>query len=216
MAASRTPEGPLNFCPICRAHCRIEPAHVTGDTVCPRCGALLWSDQGKRKSFHAGNDRVYHLAEEMARLSQIQLTATEYFGECLQRLLSAIAAPAGAVWVRMAQGKLQLQFQINLDLVGLGRDKRTLDMHNLLLAEALKNGQPGLLAPQGTLGSNGAGNPTDFVLLVVPILVDDQVEGLVECWQDPHRGPEHQRGYLQFLVRMAGLASGYARRARER
>jgi hypothetical protein len=40
--SSRTPEGPLNFCPICGTHCRIEPSLLTKDAVCPRCGSLLW------------------------------------------------------------------------------------------------------------------------------------------------------------------------------
>src|SRR5207247_10267385 len=34
---------------------------------------------------------------------------------------------------------------------------------------------------------------------------------LVEVWQDPNRGVQAQRGFLQFLIRMAGLASGYTR-----
>ncbi len=42
-------------------------------------------------------------------------------------------------------------------------------------------------------------------------MVDKQVQGLIEIWQDPNRGPDAQRGFLQFLVRMAGLAAGYAR-----
>jgi hypothetical protein len=44
MSASRTPEGPLNYCPICGKHCRVEPSPQARDTVCPRCGSLLWSD----------------------------------------------------------------------------------------------------------------------------------------------------------------------------
>jgi len=43
--------------------------------------------------------------------------------------------------------------------------------------------------------------------------VDNQVAGLVEVWQDPTRNPKAQRGFLQFVVRMAELASGYARKA---
>jgi hypothetical protein len=37
------------------------------------------------------------------------------------------------------------------------------------------------------------------------------VVGLIEIWQDPRRGPDAQRGFLQFLVRMTGLAAGYSR-----
>lgn len=41
--SSRTPEGPLNFCPVCGKHCRIEPSPESGDATCPYCGSLLWS-----------------------------------------------------------------------------------------------------------------------------------------------------------------------------
>jgi len=33
MASSRTPEGPLNFCPVCGKHCRIEPSPESLDAT---------------------------------------------------------------------------------------------------------------------------------------------------------------------------------------
>src|SRR5262249_61120349 len=89
--------------------------------------------------------------------------------------------------------------------------------HDERLRQALQKGQPALLAPHSGLGpaeggkGPAASNPTDFVILMAPIMVDKVVAGLVEVWQDPNRGPEAQRGFLQFLIRMAGLASGYTR-----
>ena len=46
---------------------------------------------------------------------------------------------------------------------------------------------------------------------LAPILVDKQVAGLVEIWQDPQPRRRRSKGFLQFLVRMAGLAAGYTR-----
>ncbi len=160
--------------------------------------------------------QINRLAEEIAHLSEMDLAPAQYYGEFLQRLLTAIAAPAGAVWLRTQQGNLQLQYQINMQHVGLNRDERARETHNKLLEEAFRTGQPKLLPPQSSAGpSEGgavtAGNPTDFVILIAPILVDKQVEGLVEIWQDPHRGADAQRGFLQFIVKMASLASGYTR-----
>jgi thioredoxin-like negative regulator of GroEL len=43
--SSRTPEGPGIYCPVCGTHCRIEPAMLTRDATCPRCGSLLWFGQ---------------------------------------------------------------------------------------------------------------------------------------------------------------------------
>lgn len=42
MISSRTPEGPLNRCPVCGSVVSIEPSLPTGDAPCPRCGHLLW------------------------------------------------------------------------------------------------------------------------------------------------------------------------------
>ncbi len=44
MPSSRTPEGPLNYCPLCGTHCRIEPSPTSQDAICPKCGTLLWPD----------------------------------------------------------------------------------------------------------------------------------------------------------------------------
>src|SRR5262249_51026883 len=154
--------------------------------------------------------QINRLAEEIARLSETELGPNEYYGEFLQRVLAAIAAPAGAVWLRTPQGNLQLQYQINMREVGLDRDEPSRESHFELLRQAAMRVQPGLLTPHSGLGAPEgggpvAGNPTDYVILLAPILVDKQVAGLVEVFQDPHRGMDAQRGFLQFMVRMAGL-----------
>lgn len=51
--SSRTPEGPLNSCPICGTHCRIEPSPETMDATCPRCGSLLWFGPAAEPSLRA-------------------------------------------------------------------------------------------------------------------------------------------------------------------
>src|SRR6185312_11089565 len=69
--------------------------------------------------------------------------------------------------------------------------------------------------PQSSRGGENpeqmAGNPTNFAILLVPILYDKAVVGLIEIFQDPNRPPAAQQGLLQFVVRMAGLASAYTR-----
>jgi hypothetical protein len=160
--------------------------------------------------------QVNRLAEEIAHLSEMDLPPAEYYGEFLQRVLAAIAAPAGAVWLRTPQGNLQLQYQIRMREVGLDAIENGRQTHDELLRQAVMRGQPAMLAPQSGLGTPegggvAAGNPTNFVVLIAPILVDKTLAGLVEVWQDPNRGPDAQRGFLQFLIKMASLASSYTR-----
>jgi len=160
--------------------------------------------------------QIARLAEEIAHLSEMDLDAAAYHQEFLQRLLMAIAAPAGAVWLRTPQGNLQLQCQVNMQQVGLDSSENSRQTHDELLRQAMTRGQAGMVAPHSGLGAGeegkaAAGNPTDFVILIAPIVVDKQTAGLVEVWQDPGRPPDAQRGFLQFMVRMTAHVSGFTR-----
>ncbi len=159
--------------------------------------------------------QINRLFEEVARLSEMDLAPTEFYGEFLKRVLQALAAPAGAVWGRTAQGNLQLQFEIQMSTVGLNRTQEGRESHDELLRKAVIQPQPRYLPPNssegGQNGAAGAGNPTDHILLLVPIVVDNQVAGLLEVWQAPDRHPNAIRGFLEFMMRMAELATRYTR-----
>jgi hypothetical protein len=60
-------------------------------------------------------------------------------------------------------------------------------------------------------GKVGAGNPTDFMLLLAPILLNGQVAGLIEVWQGANRPLNAVPGFLQFMTLMADLGSRYQR-----
>jgi hypothetical protein len=174
-------------------------------------------EQNEVKLIEQARRQINRLAEEIAHMSETDTAPAEYYAEFLKRLLQALAAPAGVVWLLTQQGNLQLQYQINMREVGLDRTEEGRESHDELLRQAISKAQPGILPPRSGLGPTAgrttasAGNPTDFLILLAPIVVDKQVVGLIEIWQDPNRGPDAQRGFLQFMVKMAGLAAGYAR-----
>jgi hypothetical protein len=160
--------------------------------------------------------QIQRLFEEVARLSELDLAPADYFGEFLKRVLTALAAPAGAVWMRTPQGNLQLQFQINLQNLGLHRSEEAQQAHQELLRLAFQQPRPLHLPPQSFAGQPegghaAPGNPTDCLLLLVPIQVENQVDGLLEVWQDPNRNPAAVNGFLQFMTEMSQLASRYLR-----
>jgi hypothetical protein len=220
---SRTPEGDSHHCPVCGKGLRIEPSTVpTPDAPCPHCGALLWfvkSPKGPQTSLEESRKAIARLLKEVAQLSETRLAPVEYYPRFLRRLLAPLAAPAGAVWLRKAQGAWELQAEINLGQVGLDRTENGRQMHDELLRQTALQGQARLISPRSEVGSPdhegalGGANPTDYVVFLSPILVDEQVAGLVEVWQDPAHSPGAQRGMLRFTVCMAELASGYARKA---
>ncbi len=161
--------------------------------------------------------QINRLFEEVAALSEQDLPPASYYAEFLQRALTGIAAPAGAVWVRNPQGHLQLQYQMNMREVGLDKEEAR-QSHDELLRHTVTTGRPIIQPPHSSSGAgeNGQappGNPTDFVILLAPIVIDKQAAGLVEVWQDRRHNPDAMPGFLQFLVRMATLAAVYLRNA---
>jgi hypothetical protein len=160
--------------------------------------------------------RLSKRLEEVARLAEGSGPPAAFYGEMLKRLLESLAAPAGAVWTRTAQGNLQLMFHINMKEVGLDRSDEARAAHEELLRRAVAEPRPMHLLPHSGLGpaADGkppAGNPSDLLLLLVPILLNDQVAGLVEVWQGPGRPPAAIPGFLQFMALMADLCARYQR-----
>jgi len=159
---------------------------------------------------------IQQLYNEIAKLSEQEMLPPDYYGEFLKRVLLALSAPAGAVWMRTAQGHLQLQYQINLKQVGLESEVNR-QSHDELLRSAFQQARPFYLPPHSSMGqpdANGvaAGNPTDLLILLTPLRIDQQTVGLVEVFQRPDHPPNAIPGFMQLLVRLADLASGYTRK----
>ena len=161
------------------------------------------------------------LFNEIAQLSEQDLAPPDYYAEFLKRVLMALGAPAGAVWVRTPQGHLQLQYQINLRQVNLDQEGKGRESHDELLRQAFTQGRPVYVPPQSSMGTPAgpgpaAGNPSDYLVLLAPIRLDQQVVGLVEVWQRPNHPATAVPGFLQVLTRLAELASVFVRNHQRR
>src|SRR3954454_4561071 len=129
--------------------------------------------------------------DEVSRLCEADMPPATFYGEMLKRLLESLAAPAGAVWTRTPQGNLQIQFQVNVQQIGLDQSEEARQSHGELLRLAVTQGKPMDVPPRSGVGTAEegrpvAGNTTDFLLLIVPILLNEQVTGLIEVWQQPN------------------------------
>lgn len=165
-------------------------------------------------------EQINYLVEEIARLSDKDIPPGSYYAEFLKVNLTALAAIAGAVWLRTPQGNLQLHCQINLAHLGLDSEQAR-QSHDELLRETLQEGKSRQVAPRSSAGLPRidrpvAGNPTDCAILLAPIVIEKHVAGLVEIWQGADRSPEAMHGFLQFVTRMAGLVARYLRNAQLR
>lgn len=169
-----------------------------------------------RRALEEERRRLNQRLEEVSRLCEGEQPPGVFYGEMLRRLLESLAAPAGAVWIKTPQGNLQLQFQINLKDTGLDSGEAERKAHDELLRHALNQPRPIHLLPRTNLGSSetgqaAPGNPTEYILMMVPIQISGQVSGLLEVWQGPNRALNAIPGFLQYMGMMADLCARYMR-----
>ncbi len=159
--------------------------------------------------------------EEAAKLAGSNLAPADFYTQFLNRTLSAIDAPAGAVWLRTPQGFLQVACQINLDKVGLESKRGGRQCHNEVLRQVFQQPAPArpiLLEPNARLAPVAGGEPgavppanlTDHFALFAPIIAaDKQTLGILEVFQSPTHDPRLYPAFLNYAYQMAGYASQY-------
>jgi hypothetical protein len=156
--------------------------------------------------------------EHAAKLAGSNLPPTEFYEQLLNRTLTAIEAPAGAVWLRTPQGFLQVACQVNLDKIGLEAKRGGRQCHNEVLRQVFQATPPrpvilepnGRLAPTGEPGPVPPANLTDHFAMFAPIVTSDkQALGLLEVFQNPTHDPRMYPAFLNYAFQMAGYASQY-------
>ncbi len=162
--------------------------------------------------------QIRRLVSEIARLSETDVSDEEFFPNYLGRVLAALAAPAGAVWLRNEAGVLELVYQINLQEVGFDRlGEAAQQRHGRLLGQILTNNR-GTSVPAQSGGSeaDSPGNPTDYLIVASPLAVDGAPEGIVEVFHNASAAPVVQQGYERFLNQVCELGAGFLKNRRLR
>ena len=152
------------------------------------------------------------LVQEIAQLATSELGHDEFYAQFLGRVISAMGALAGAVWTVGESKRLKLQYQVNLAQTLSDPSPEGRTQHGLLLKQILAGNQAILVPPQaGTKAAGEAGNPTDCLLVLAPLIVEGEARAIVEIFQRVGGGPTTQRGYLRFLVQMCDIACDFLR-----
>ncbi len=149
------------------------------------------------------------LAQEIAQLAQSHATPSEFFHGFLTRVSAALASAGSAVWLADSSGTLELVFQINLPASGIEATVQSKAQHAALLRKALAGGQPLLVPPKSGSSADEIANPTEHLLIVAPLRLEQETVGVVEVFQRAGGGPATQRGYARFLTQMCDLAADY-------
>lgn len=156
--------------------------------------------------------QIRALVNEIATLSKSGATAGEFYPELLTKIITALAAPGGAIWLLDEDGSLRLQYQVNAEPSILADDTDDAARHMRLIRRAANAGQSVLVPPySGTTDGDAEGNPTRFLLVLGALEHDGQKDGIIEIFQRPDTAPDTQRGYLRFLQQMCDLAAEWLR-----
>ena len=113
--------------------------------------------------------QIRGLVQEIAQLSRGDLAPDQYYGEVMQRIVTALAALGGAVWTINAERQLRLDYQMNLSQHLLDPKSEDSRRHVRLLHEVITSGEARLVPPlSGSGDTDGAGNPTNTLLVGLP------------------------------------------------
>lgn len=146
------------------------------------------------------------LVNEISDLSKSETPAAEYYPAVLQRIISALAAAGGAIWLVDDEGSMRLAHQIQLDPALLQANNEQAQQHGRLLTRLFSQGRAELVPPlSGSGEAGGESNPTRFLLVTAPLVANKQPVGLLEVLQRPDAPADAQRGYLRFLEHMTKL-----------
>jgi multidrug resistance efflux pump len=162
---------------------------------------------------------IQSLVQEVVDLSKSEVDPTAFYAALLDKSISALAAIGGVVWTLDEATGFKLEYQVNLQQTGLLESQDATNRHSRLLGQVAKRGEPALIAPHsGASPEDGeaAANPTEFLLVVAPIVSERGVDGLVEIFQRTGARPNTQRGYLRFLVQICEIAAEYIKTHRLR
>jgi multidrug efflux pump subunit AcrA (membrane-fusion protein) len=158
--------------------------------------------------------QIRGLVTEIAHLARQDIGAAEFYGEFLNRVVSALAAVGGAVWTANESGGLQLDYQVNIRETRLGENEEDTQRHGRLLNKVMRSGEGALAAPYSGAGDetdDNAANPTGYLLVLSPVRIEDETKGIIEIFQRPGADIRTQRGYLKFVQQMCELMADYLR-----
>ncbi len=154
--------------------------------------------------------QIRALVDEIAGLSRRDISADEFFPEYLQRVVAALAAVGGVTWKVGSGGGLELQAQMNFRESQLA-DQDEIVSHRKLIHRCFTSGEPAIVPPRTGGPEEHGFNPTEFLLVIAPVKIGDEVHQVVEVFQRPNPQPKTQKGYLRFLTQMCELASQFVK-----
>ncbi len=150
-------------------------------------------------------DRIIQLAREIEDYSKANVPPRTFFHEFLRRVVGAVGARAGAVWLRNGSNRLELFCDHNLSRTSFGENPNAQMVNHKLLAEVISNGQACTYHP----GETNVELPTEDMVVLAALQQNKEVVGVVQVFQRNDTPPAARPGFLQFVEQMTGYACRY-------
>lgn len=179
----------------------------------------------QEQSIEAARTRIQRLVEEIAALSKKELRSEEFFQQFLIRVVQATDARGGAVWLvgqRSSDGKseFQLAAEHELDSSLFRSDEAQHAVLLRALLETVKTRQPFIAPPEPPAPSPGSleaqvaqlqgqqatppgVNKTPFPFFHIPLLLKEQVLGVLQVWLQPYVTQPAYGEFISFLTSLA-------------
>ena len=152
--------------------------------------------------------QILQLAREIEQLAATPQPPQQFFPMFLGRLVAAVGAPAGAVWL-VDRGQFRLFCAVRLKEIGYDTLAESHPVHQRLLSDVASMGQTKTIH---TDDEPRLGLPNRQLLVLAALQVGGRCAGVVEIFQRPDVAPAARAGYLQFVEQMCGYACGYLER----
>jgi biotin carboxyl carrier protein len=182
---------------------------------------VLMSFDGLSMPVHPGNDALQEidsLLEEVAGLARSDSSPEVFHLDVVDRAVRALAAAGGAVWIRAADASWRVDSRIDLTGNHLIEALAETRAHGDLLDAVVEAGVGRIILPHAVSAGNVSPNPTEFLLLICPIVAgrDGGVHGALEVFQRPGAAPSSQQGHLRVLAALCDLAADFHSQRRVR
>jgi multidrug efflux pump subunit AcrA (membrane-fusion protein) len=154
---------------------------------------------------------------EIAALSLSEVPFPQLASELLTRTVHLLAARGGAVWVVEPDAGLRLRAHLNIEALTSSLDARFGEFRQQLFEDVRCHKQPRLVPPgSATRPNSSLTNPTDYLWIVHPLVIDTEVVGLIEVFQRPTTDAAALQGNRRLLALVGEAALNHLKRGRIR
>ncbi len=147
------------------------------------------------------------LVNEIAKLSKSNVPKGEFYAKAIEAVMHGLKAAGAALWICSTAKKAQLAYQVLPPNLWPGD---TQSLRPRLIELVLETGRAGILPPRcpPTVDPRAV-NPTDYLLIVCPWVVEDEVSGVIEVLASREANAEVQTGYVRYLEAIGELLADH-------